>query len=181
VLARSPEKLGGLAARVVVVGGDALDRNALASALVGRDAVLYTLGAGFVRTTTLFSESTRVLLDQMKVQRVRRLLCVTGVGAGDTKGHGGLVYDRILHPLFTRHIYRDKDRQEQLIMASDTDWTLVRPAVFRGRAAAGPMRVVTRVEGVVLRRISPREVATFLLDEVEQNRYVRKAVFIGHE
>jgi hypothetical protein len=33
---------------------------------------------------------------------------------------------------------------------------------------------------VALRGISPAAVATFVVDELEQNRYIRQAVFIGH-
>jgi putative NADH-flavin reductase len=117
----------------------------------------------------------------MQRQGVRRLICVTGVGAGETKGHGGFMYDRILYPLFTKGIYADKDRQEALIRESGTDWTIVRPAPFRNRTSPGPLRVETRVADIVLRRISPQEVAAFLLDEVEQGRFIRQAIFIGHE
>jgi putative NADH-flavin reductase len=180
-LVRSPQKLGELATRVRVVQGDALDSNALAAAVEGRDAVIYVLGAGNVRHTTLFSDSTRLLLTEMKRHSVRRLICVTGVGAGDTKGHGGFLYDRILYPLFTKGIYADKDKQEELVRQSQTDWTLVRPAPFRSQTPPGALRAVTDVDGVTLTRISHLEVAKFLLDELEQNRYVRQAVFIGHE
>ncbi len=115
VLARSPEKLGDRVAAVKVVSGDALDADAVGSAVAGQDVVVYALGAGNVRRTTLFSDSTRILLDQMQHDGVRRLLCVTGVGAGETKGHGGFWYDRVLYPLFTKGVYADKDRQEALI------------------------------------------------------------------
>jgi putative NADH-flavin reductase len=179
-LVRAPQKLGETSALVTVVRGDALEPNAVASAVRKQDGVLYVLGAGNVRTTTLFSESTRILLDAMQREGVRRLVCVTGVGAGDTKGHGGFVYDWIVYPLFTKAIYADKDRQEALIRDSGTDWTIVRPAPFRKHTLAEPVSVVTRVDGIVLRRIAPHEVAVFVMDEAEQNRYVRQAVFIGH-
>jgi putative NADH-flavin reductase len=164
-----------------IVQGDALDPKSVGSAIVARDAVIYVLGAGNVRHTTLFSESTSILLAAMELDSVRRLICVTGVGAGETKGHGGFLYDRILYPLFTKGIYEDKDRQEALIRQSRTEWTIVRPAAFRKQKPPGSLRVVTRVNGVILRRISRREVAVFLIDELEQNRYVRQTVFIGHE
>jgi putative NADH-flavin reductase len=178
---RLPQKLGDFAGRLRTVQGDALDPSALGTALAGQDAVIYVLGAGNVRHTTLFSDSTRVLLAEMTRHSVRRLLCVTGVGAGETKGHGGFLYDRILYPLFTKGIYEDKDRQEDLIRQSQTDWTLVRPAAFRSQTPPGSLRVVTEVGDLTLRRISRVEVAKFLVDELEQNRYVRQAVFIGHE
>lgn len=181
VLVRSPQKLGELATRVRVIQGDALDPKAVGAAVAGQHAVIYALGAGNVRHTTLFSDSTRLLLAEMHRHSVRRLLCVTGIGAGETKGHGGFVYDRIVYPLFTKGIYADKDTQEDLVRQSETDWTLVRPAPFGSRTPLGPLRVVTNVDGVTLRKISRLEVAKFLVDALEQNRYVRQAVFIGHE
>jgi putative NADH-flavin reductase len=177
-LVRSPT--GALANRVRVEQGDALDPAAVSRAVAGQDAVIYVLGAGNVRRTTLFSESTRILLKAMTDQKVHRLICVTGVGAGETKGHGGFLYDRIFFPLFTKHIYADKDVQEALIRESGLDWTTVRPAAFRARTPPGPLAVVTNVEGVTLTRISRPEVARFLVDELEQGRYVRQSVFIGH-
>lgn len=180
-LVRSPETLGEVAGIVESVRGDALDAGVVVSAVAGQDAVLYVLGVGNVRTTTVFSTSTRLVLDAMKRGGVGRLVSVTGVGAGDTKGHGGFLYDWILYPLFTKGIYVDKDRQEALIKESGTDWTIVRPAPFRKHTPRGPLRVVTRVDRVMLRKIGLQEVAVFLIDEVEQNRYMRQTVFIGHE
>ncbi len=60
----------------------------------------------------------------------RRLVCITGMGAGDSKGHGGFVFDRIFNPLMLRNLYVDKDRQESLIRASDLDRIIIRPSVF---------------------------------------------------
>jgi putative NADH-flavin reductase len=180
-LVRSPQKLGDLPDHVRIVKGDALDPNPLGTALANQDAVIYVLGAGNVRRTTLFSDSTRVLLAEMNRHSVRRLLCVTGVGAGETKGHGGFLYDRILYPLFTKGIYEDKDKQEHLIRQSQTDWTIVRPAPFRSQTPPGTLRAITHVGDLTLTRISRLEVATFLVDELEQTGYIRQAVFIGHE
>ena len=179
-LARDPGKLGVQPNHLTVIQGNALDVESVQRAVAGQDVVIYALGAGNVRRTTLFSDTTRVLLEAMERQDVRRLICITGVGAGETKGHGGFLYDRILYPLFTKGVYEDKDRQEQLIRASALDWTIVRPAAFRERAPKGPLRVVTNVAGVTLRTISRREVAAFVVHEAEQNRHVRQAVFIGH-
>jgi hypothetical protein len=78
---------------------------------------------------TLFS-NTRILIDAMVGHGVRRLVAITGVGAGETKGHGGFLYDCILYPLFTKRVYTDEGRQDELIRASPLDWVIVRPAPF---------------------------------------------------
>ncbi|MFZ1104031.1 MAG: SDR family NAD(P)-dependent oxidoreductase, partial [Hyphomicrobiaceae bacterium] len=75
------------------VAADALNRAAVTKALEGADAVIETLGAPsdigtVLRGTRLFSAATRILVDAMRERGVRRLVAVTGLGAGDSRGHG---------------------------------------------------------------------------------------------
>ncbi len=180
VLARTPDRAARLGPRVRIVPGDVLDASRLQRALEGQDAVVFAVGAGNVRKTTLFSHATALLIAAMERGGPRRLVVITGVGAGETRGHGGALYDRVLYPLFTKGIYEDKDRQEALIRQSSLDWTLVRPASFRSNVPTGDLQAATDVHGVVLRRIAPVEVARFVLDELESRRFLRQAPFIGH-
>jgi putative NADH-flavin reductase len=103
---------------------------------------------------------------------VRRLICVTGIGAGDSRGHGGFLYDRIVNPLLLKTIYQDKDRQEALIRASHTDWTMVRPGFLTNGPRTGSYRVLTDLKGVTAGRISRADVAHFMLAELAANRYL---------
>jgi putative NADH-flavin reductase len=110
-------------ARLVI--GDALDAAVLKQAVAGQDAVADSLGSsmsGPFKEVHLFSESTRVLIDVMQTTGVRRLVCITGIGAGDSHGHGGFLYDQIIQPVLLRGVYADKDRQEQMIQDSGLDW-----------------------------------------------------------
>jgi putative NADH-flavin reductase len=180
VLARHPPKVP-FDPAVRLVLGDALSPDVVDAAVADQDAVIYAVGPSGTGATTLFSESTRILLASMSRHRVQRLIAITGVGAGETKGHGGWLYDRLIYPLFTRRVYADKDRQEALIRASSLEWTIVRPAVFNeGRKTGSSLRVVVEVAGVTLRSISRAEVARFVLDQVESPQYLRQAAFIGH-
>ena len=89
------------------VAGNALDSSAIRSTLDGVDVVVQTLGVdvaprSIFERTTLFSQSTRILVDAMKATGVKRLIAVTGLGAGDSRGHGGLLYDAVVFPLFLK-------------------------------------------------------------------------------
>lgn len=71
--------------RLEQVRGNALESGDVEAALVGIDVVIQTLGIGFAdlfRTVSVFSDATRVLVAAMKRQNVKRLICVTGFGAG---------------------------------------------------------------------------------------------------
>jgi len=163
--------------RVHVVKGDALDKDAVERTVRGQEAAI---GVRTLGRTTLFSESTRILIEALERNKPKRLVCITGVGAGDTKGHGGFLYDRILLPLITKRVYEDKDAQEALIQQSSLDWIIVRPAMFREGSASRNHEVVTDLRGVTLTRISRAEVGAFVMDQLTDSQYLRKAVFIGH-
>ena len=130
------------------VSGNALDSETVRDALEDVDAVIQTLGVdisprAIFERTTLFSQSTRILVDAMKAAGVKRLIAVTGLGAGNSRGHGSLLYDAVVFPLLLKRVYDDKDVQEWIIRSSGLDWTIVRPGLLTNRTATGHYRVLT--------------------------------------
>ena len=172
-LARHFQELPHHPERLRAISGDILDEAQVREAMAGQEAVCLTIGMGVtLKPVTVFSQGTRNVLAAMAEHKVQRLLCITGIGAGDSKGHGGFLYDRIFKPLLLKTIYEDKDRQEALIKASDTDWTIVRPGFLTNGPLTGNYRVITDVSGVTAGKISRADVAHFLLAELSANRYL---------
>src|SRR5207244_5389594 len=97
-----------------LIGGDVRDEKALREALKGQDTVISALGtpASPFREVRLLSTATRALVNAMKAERVSRLVCITGIGAGDSAGHGGFLFDNVIFPLLLKKVYADKNRQE---------------------------------------------------------------------
>jgi putative NADH-flavin reductase len=94
------------------MAGDALEMTTVKRALTGIDAVTQSLGVSagpelILTPTRLFSKATQVLVTAMQEAQVKRLICVTGFGAGDSRGSGGFLYNVALH-LLLGHIYDDK-------------------------------------------------------------------------
>jgi putative NADH-flavin reductase len=161
------------------IAGDALDAATVAKALAGANAVLQTLGAttgprALIWGTDLFSKATRVLIDAMRAGGVKRLVTVTGLGAGDSRGHGGLFYDAIAFPLVLKRIYDDKDVQEQMIRASGLEWTIVRPGLLTGGPATGKARALTDPKDWRAGAVSRADVADFIVREAFECRFVGK-------
>jgi uncharacterized protein YbjT (DUF2867 family) len=164
---------------VRVVVGDAGDADDIERAVAVQDAVVWTVGmAPTRRPVDLFSRSTRFLLAAMTKHGVQRLICVTGIGAGDSRGHGGFFYDRILQPLFMKTIYEDKDRQEALLRASDVDWTIVRPGTLTNGPATGLTRVLADLEGVTAGKVSRADVAAFIVENLQTDEFRGTAVLL---
>jgi putative NADH-flavin reductase len=174
-LVRDPRRLAIQHERLRVIKGDILDAESVARAMAGQDAVCCTIGIKVPWPPVMvFSEGTRNLLQAMKKTGVRRLICVTGIGAGDSRGHGGFLYDYLILPVLFRTVYADKDRQEALIKASDVDWTIVRPGFLTNGPLTKNYRMLTDMTGVTAGRISRADVAHFFLKELESKQYLRQ-------
>ena len=81
--------------------GSALNVSDVASAMPGVDAVVLTLGVragpGMVLGPIhLFSKATQIVIGAMKKACVRRLICVTGFGAGDSRAKLGPLQGHVL-------------------------------------------------------------------------------------
>jgi putative NADH-flavin reductase len=159
------------------IAGDALDATAVLKAVTGVDAVIQSLGApktaqAMIAGTTLFSRATRILIDAMRAAGVSRLVTVTGLGAGDSRGYGGFLYDAVMFPLVLKRVYDDKDVQEQMIRASGLQWSIARPGFLLGGPATGQMRVLTEPKDWTAGSVTRADVAEFLVREAVEMRYV---------
>lgn len=175
-LVRSAEKGSALqGARLAI--GDARDEAALRRALHGQDAVISALGtpASPFKEVTLLSAATRALVGAMKAEQVSRLVAITGMGAGDSVGHGGFAFDHLIFPLILRNVYADKNRQEAIIRQSDLDWVVVRPSVLNDKAGRGSPRALEDLSAFHGGTIARDDVASFVVDLVKSDVWLRRS------
>lgn len=175
-LIRSPQKASDLK-DVTLVEGDVRDERSLRKAMKGHDAVINALGtpASPFREVTLLSAATRALVSAMKAENITRLVSITGIGAGDSAGHGGFLFDKIIFPLLLRKVYADKNRQEAIINESGLDWVIVRPSVLNNKRGRGKSRALTNLFKVHGGTIAREDVANFVVGQVRDNTWLRRA------
>jgi putative NADH-flavin reductase len=92
-LARSARRIPMDHPQLEKMAGDALEAATVKRALSGVGVVIQSLGVSagpeiIFEPTRLFSKATRVLVAAMEEAHVNRLICVTGFGAGDSRGYG---------------------------------------------------------------------------------------------
>jgi len=178
-LVRSKTNAGSLAG-VELVEGDARDEQILSLALKGCSGVISSLGTSVspFREVTLLSTATQALVKAMEGRNVRRLVCITGLGAGDSRGHGGFLFDNLIFPLLLRKVYADKNRQEDVVRASKLDWVLVRPVVLSDEPARGTVRALTDLSGVHGGTVSRSDVAKFVVGQLTDDTWLHRAPLI---
>lgn len=163
--------------------GDATSGADVARAVQGVSAVIYALGiterlAMLWEEETLFSQTTRVLIDAMSRMAQTRLVAVTGFGAGRSKASMSWV-ERTGHRAILGKPYADKDRQEALIEASQQEWTIVRPVILTTGVRTDDYKVLRDPKTWRNGLISRASVAHYLIDAVERGLDVRADVVLS--
>ena len=157
--------------------GDAMKSQDVEAALIGVDVAIQTLGIALgdmFRPVHLFSDATRALITAMKSHGVKRLISVTGFGAGDSRASISCLQRLPFQIVFGR-AYRDKSLQERLIQESGLDWTIARPGVLTGGPRTGCYKILSEPSKWRNGIISRADVAEFLVRQIEDRKYIRQA------
>jgi putative NADH-flavin reductase len=164
-----------------IAKGDILDSASTSAAVAGQDAICVCIGIPPTRKSVdLFSRGIECVLAAMDRGSRQRLIAVTGIGAGDSEGHGGFFYDRLLKPFLLGTIYADKDRQESIIKASDVEWLIVRPGFLTNGPRTGKYRAIDDLSGVTAGKISRADVADFMLKQLVTPTHFRKTPLLTY-
>lgn len=180
-ITRRPERMVIEHENLLNLKGDITDRSSFNHLFAGKSAIISTIGLKpNNKEVRVYSEGMTNVLAAASDAGVNRILTITGIGAGDSKGHGGIFYDRILNPLLLKADYADKTRQENILKSSDSSWTIVRPGFLIDAASSKDYRVLNNIEGLVSGSISRADVAHFLMATLEYDTYVLETVFLSN-
>ena len=171
---RRPEALAMQHPDLTIVQGDITDAGAVGRAITGHDAVISALGTR--GGPAVLPEGTRHILDAMQAAGVRRSLWVSSFGAGDSLQQMGWLSQTLIVKGLLRKAIEEKNAQEQIIMASGGDWIIARPGGLTDGPLTGAYRVTGPGDKVGRPSISRADVADFMLKNLTDDRYVRKAV-----
>jgi putative NADH-flavin reductase len=181
-VARDPAKLDIQHPRLTVLRGDMLDAESIDAVMAGgADVVVSALGLFHRQPDTRLSEGTQRIISAMQRHGLRRLVVLTSLGAGDSRGQGNW-WARAVQRLLLRHVLDDKDRQEAAIRDSGLAWTVIRPPQL-----TDDMRV--REDLVAWTGDQPRQrvtwkigratLARFMLQVVESGAWVEDAINVS--
>ncbi len=93
---------------------------------------------------------------------VRRLICISALGVGDSRGPAS----------------KDKDRQEAAIRASLLDWVVVRPAMLTSDPPRRRVRATVDLAGVNGGKIARADVAQFVFEQLTTDTWLRRTPVI---
>lgn len=170
---RSPEKPGQKHEKLQLVKGDVLDFSSVESALQGQDAVLCSLGSPAMNNKKIRANGTKNIIHAMEKTAIRRFICQSGLGCGDSHNLLPFHYKYFIFPLMLRYVYADHELQEKHIKQSQLDWTIVRPAALTDGKRTGTYRHgFTAPDKSLTIKISRADVADFMLKQLAEDTYL---------
>ncbi len=179
-LVRNPKKVKIQHPNLKVVEGNVLNPEDLGGIFKGKDAVLSALGhKRFFVPTHILSLGTENILQAMKTNKVSRFICISSMGINDNRFKLGLYYTLFVIPFILFFYFRDKAKQERIIMESKSNWTLVRPGQLTNSKKRTRYRVGEKLGSYIITlMISRADVAHFMLKQLSTSDYSKKAVCI---
>ena len=192
-LVRRPSRITARHQRLKVVVGDAFDSHQVREAVAGNEAVISVLGSREPSNPLRprapgdpdgpASVGTKNIVAAMKEHGLRRFVCQTAWGVGESKqdpGFAGAFFMRVLVPPLLRDEYADKEAQERLVRESDLDWIIVRPMILTNGPWTNDYRTGENLKPGRRPYISRADVADFLMRQLADDTFVRRTPAIGY-
>ena len=185
ILVRDASKIPIKHNNLTVVEGNVLDPLTVASVLHHQEAVIQCLGVsgkGDGKPTTFISDATKVIVDEMQKQQIKRLIAMSNVGAGNSIAFQPWFFTKIILPYFMKWlkvIIEDKNRMEPIIMNSNLDWTIVRCPNIVDKPAKGRCNATLDGKGLKL-SITLSDLSKFMVDQLKQTVFIKQAPSVSN-
>ena len=171
--ARDPVRVDIKHNNLQVAQGNVMDPASVERAVQGHEAVLCSIGAG--RKGTVRSEGTRNIIRAMEKADVRRLICQTTLGVGDSQGNLNFFWKYIMFGFFLRPMFADHILQENYVKQSHLDWIIVRAGAFTdGNRTGEYQHGFPDTDQTTKLKISRADVADFILKQLTDDTYLHK-------
>jgi putative NADH-flavin reductase len=185
ILVRDASKIPIKHQNLTIVEGNVLNPQTVASVLHHQEAVIQCLGVGGKgdgKPTTFISDATKIIVDEMQNKKIKRLIAMSNVGAGNSIAFQPWFFTKIILPYFMKWlkvIIEDKNRMEPIIMNSNLDWTIVRCPNIVDKPAKGRCNATLDGKGLKL-SITLSDLSKFMVDQLKQTAFIKQAPSVSN-
>ncbi|CAI8782701.1 NAD(P)-dependent oxidoreductase [Chryseobacterium sp. IT-36CA2] len=177
LLLRHPENFTLQHPLIEIIKGDARDKTTIDKLIEGTNLVISTLGQP-KGEKSIFSDAAKNIISAMNHYGIRRYIVTTGLSINTASDHKN---ERV--KMATDWMYQnypettaDKQKEYELLLDSNLDWTLVRLPLIHLTEENFPTETnLTDCKG---EGISAVDLAEFLVSQIKDSEYIRKSPFL---
>jgi len=157
--------------------GSVLDKDNIANAIKGQDAVISCLGGDDNNKSTILTYMIKIVVDGMNESSVKRIAYIATAGIENEMP--GLLA-KILVSLLYKNVIDDHKNVANYIKKSNLEYTIAIPLSLVDGDLTKSYRKTT--EGIPRggRNISRKDVAHFLLDSIENDTHVNESIGLAY-
>ena len=178
--ARTKESINTVHPKLKVVVGQLSNKEKLKSAISGSDACISTLGgSSMTKHSTEIMEGIANIIAIMEELNVKRFIYMSSIGAGKSRNFMPQPVRFFIADLMLRVPLADHTANENRIMNSKLEWTIIRPGGLTDGAKSDTLKhgsEFTKLTGNL--RISRSGVAAFILSQLTDTNYLNKSVWL---
>ena len=177
---RSPQKLQVVHRNLKIIKGDVLKYEDVLKAVENQDVIMCSLGMPASDKSTLRTDGTANIVKAMQAKNIKRLICQTSLGFGDSKEILPWHMKYLIVPIILKNAFKDHESQESVIEKSQLDWTIVRPGNMTNGALTQNYKHGFEPTEKIKLKVSRSDVAHFMLDQVKDSSYYHQKVGVSY-
>ncbi|SIS43771.1 NAD(P)-dependent oxidoreductase [Salimicrobium flavidum] len=173
---RTPSKIEVAHDLLNITQGDAFNKEEVAEAIAGQDAVVSCLGSSRgLKKSTEVEEMTKNIVTGMQERNVNRIIFTSSAGInGEMPGISGKIIMKIL-----KNALRDHRNAVDYIQSHGLDFTIVRAMGLTNETPTGKYKESKSGVPGKAKTIPRADVADFILKALNDNRYEHSSVCIS--
>jgi len=177
LLLRHPENFTLQNPLIEVVQGDARDETAIYQLIEGTDLVISTLGQP-KGERSIFSDAAKNIISVMNQHGITRYIVTTGLSVTTLSDHKNERVEMATEWMYQNYpeTTTDKQKEYELLLESNLDWTLVRLPLIHLTEESFPTE--TSLADCKGEGISAADLAAFLASQIEDSEFIRKSPFL---
>lgn len=177
---RNPDKLQMWDDNLKAIKGDTLNYEDVEKAVAGQDLVINTISNKTLLsskvTRSVYSSSIKNIVTAMRKNNISRLISITFC---NTAGYI-MSFNRLITKPLWRRLFIDISRHEDIIKASNLNWTIIRPTRLVNVPKTGKYRVGSDIKIKAFSKISRADLADFIIKNIDNKEIISRSVLISH-
>ena len=177
---RTKESVKLIHPNLTIVEGQLYEKEKLKSVLSGADVCVSTLGgASLTKHSRAIVEGIDTIVGLLEEVKVKRFIYLSSIGAGNSRYFMPQPFRFFIADLLLRVPLADHTKNENRIMKSQLEWTILRPGGLTDGAKSETLKHGSESFSMKGNQtISRASVAAFIVNQLTDKTYLKKCVWL---